>query len=287
MYEIVIGDRAYSSWSLRGWLMLDAFGLEHRVTKLKMYEPEFAEGLKAFAPARLVPALRLPEGAVVWDTLAMAETLAERHPGLWPGGVAERARARSVSAEMHSGFQSLRDECTMHLSVAFGDFSPSDAVRADLDRIVTLWSACPGFAGGWLFGDYSLADVFYAPVACRIAAYGLPVPAPAAAYVARHLAHPSLRRWRAMGLAENRIIERYFEPVAGLPRVPWPGPAPLAAEAVADGTPENATCPYSGKPATHLMRMGGRTFGFCNAFCRDKTVADPEAWPAFMEIHGI
>jgi glutathione S-transferase len=287
MYDIVTGDRAYSSWSLRGWLMLDAFGLPARTTTARMYEDGFAATLRGFAPARTVPALRLPDGGVVWDTLAIAETLAERHPeaGLWPAAAADRALARSMVAEMHSSYGALRSACPMNLMTAFDRFSPPDAARADLARIAELWALAPGFRDGWLFGAYSLADVVFAPVATRIATYGLPVPGAARDYVARHLAHPSFRRWRAMGLAENRHIPAYFP---DLPRAPWPGPAPLAAEAVAGGTAqgpaENPACPYSGKPVTHLLRLDGRTFGFCNAFCRDKTVADPEAWPAFMAL---
>ena len=105
----------------------------------------------------------------------------------------------------------------------------------------------------------------------------------AGAYVAAHLAHPSFRRWRAMGLVDGADQPFYAR---DLPRRPWPGPAPLAARAVAAGTPENDACPYSGRAPTRLMEAEGRTWGFCNAFCRDKTVADPLAWPAFAALLG-
>ena len=282
-YDLAIGERAYSSWSLRGWLMFEKFGLPVKVHNAKMYTPDFARTLAAFGAARLVPAMRKGE-VVVWDSLAMAETLAEAHPdkGLWPADPALRGLARSLVAEMHSGFNALRSACPMNLLQAY-EGGPVDAdIRADLDRIAELWALAPGGDGPWLFGAYSLADVFYAPVAMRIAGYGLRVPAPARAYVDTHLADPAFRRWRAMALAENRVIDGYLK---DLLRVGWPGPRPLPAEAV-EGAPVNDRCPYSGDPvaADSLARIDGVTVGFCNPFCRDKTVADPEAWPAAMAL---
>ena len=103
----------------------------------------------------------------------------------------------------------------------------------------------------------------------------------ALAYMQAHLSHPSFRRWRAMSLVDFPDQEVYRR---DYPRRPWPGPAPIPAEAVSQGPAENEACPYSGRPVTHFLRAEGRVFGFCNAFCRDKTVADPEAWPAFMAL---
>ena len=285
-YDLFIGDRTFSSWSLRGWLSLEKPGLPFRTTLLGLYSGTLAADLAPLSPARTVPVLRTPEGAVLTDTLAMAETLAERHPeaGLWPRDPAARALARSMVAEMHSSFGALRSDCPMMLAHAWQGFAPSDAVRADLRRIEALWTLARdrhGAGGDWLFGAWSLADAFFAPVATRIATYALPVGRQAQDYVALTLADPALRRWRAMGLTQHYDPMPYRQPLA---QAPWPGPAPLAAEAVSDGTPENDTCPYSGDPVTHLLRLEGRTFGFCNAFCRDKTVADPAAWPAFMAL---
>jgi glutathione S-transferase len=156
-------------------------------------------------------------------------------------------------------------------------------VQADLDRVDTLWSRALDRSGGpFLYGDYTLADVFYAPVATRIATYGLSVSEAARAYVRTHLEQPDVRRWRAMGLAEGPELKQYDMP---LERSAFPAVPTLAARPVNAGTPENDRCPYSGKPVTHLAEIGGRIFGFCNAFCRDKTVADAEAWPAFMGIY--
>ncbi|ALG89270.1 MULTISPECIES: glutathione S-transferase [Actibacterium] len=286
-YDLYLGDKTYSSWSLRGWLMFEKFGLPVRTTAVGLYSGTMAADLAPLAPARLVPVLRTPEGDPLQDTLAIAETLAERHPdaGLWPADPSARILARWLAAEMHSGFTALRGACPMNLSRAYQGFAPSDAVRADLARIALLWATARSrFGGGgpWLFGEYSLADVFYAPVAARIASYDLPVEDEAAAYVAAHLADPAFRRWRAEGLTQRYDTEPY---AMDLPFRPWPGPAPLPARAVQSGPAENAACPYSGLPAGHFMQLDGRIFGFCNTTCRDKTVNDPEAFPAFMAIY--
>ena len=285
-YDLAIGDRAYSSWSLRGWLLFDAFGLPVRVQHARLYTDDLPRLLEGFFPARTVPVMRTAEGTVVAESLAIAEELASRHPeaGLWPKDPAARAVARMLAAEMHAGFTALRSHCPMNLRISYTGCDPTDAVLADLARLETIWSWArreTGAQGPWLCGDYSAADAFFAPVAGRIAGYNLPVGAEAAACVAAHLAHPSFRRWRAMGFADGADQEFYRR---DYPRRPWPGPAPLAARAVDSGPAVNALCPYSGKPVTHFLETGGRIYGFCNAFCRDKTVADPEAWPKFVAL---
>ena len=285
-YDLAIADRAYSSWSLRGWLLFDVFGLPVRTQTARLYTDEVAQLLTGFFPARTVPAMRTPEGTVVCESLAIAEELASRHPqaGLWPADPAARAVARTLASEMHAGFTALRSHCPMNLRVSYTDCAPPDAVRADLARLELLWSWArqqTGAQGAWLCGAYSAVDAFFAPVAARIAGYNLPVGADAAAYVATHLAHPSFRRWRAMGFADGADQDFYRR---DYPRRPWPGPAPLAARAMDQGPSVNANCPYSGKPVTHFLETGGRIYGFCNAFCRDKTVADPDAWQKFMVL---
>ncbi|WP_316015481.1 glutathione S-transferase [Roseobacter sp. HKCCA0434] len=272
-WTLLIGDRTYSSWSLRGWLLFAAFDRAVEVVQHRMYSDELAEALRGMGSgSRLVPQMKQGD-TVVWDTLAMAETLAEDSPAMWPAGAGDRARARAIVAEMHSGFTALRADCTMNLAHVYEGFQPSDAVRADLARIEELWGA----PERWLFGDYSIADVFYAPVATRIVTYDLPVSDAARAYAERHLAHLPFRQWRAMGQAENYVQPGYD---LDLPTRPWPGER-LPARAVEGGTPVNETCPYSGKPvqADSLGEFDGRIIGFCNPFCRDKSVADPGAWP--------
>ena len=286
-YDLVIGDRGYSSWSLRGWLLFDAFGIPVRTLTARLYTDELPNLLKDFHPAKTAPTMRTPDGVVVPESLAIAEELASRHPeaGIWPADPKARAVARVLAAEMHAGFSALRNYCPMNLRVSYADCAPPPEVLADLARLQVIWDwarAQTGAAGDWLCGAYSAADVFFAPVAARIAGYNLPVGPAAQAYVAAHLAHPSFRRWRAMGLIDGADQEFYRR---DYPQRPWPGPTPLPARAV-DGTQaENTACPYSGKPVTHVLQLAGRRFGFCNAFCRDKTVADPEAWPKFMALY--
>ncbi|MEM6587672.1 MAG: glutathione S-transferase [Pseudomonadota bacterium] len=223
-YDLYIGDRTFSSWSLRGWLMFQKFDLPVRVHVVGLYAGTMTEDLADLAPARLVPVMRDQQGTVIGDSLAMAETLAERHPdaGLWPADPAARAFARWIVAEMHSGFTELRGDCPMQLSHQMKGFKPSDAVLADLARIEELWSLAKSRHGGdgpWLFGTYSLADVFYAPVAARVAGYDLPMSDAAREYVNQHLSDPDVRAWRAEGL---KVTYDPFPYHTGLPSAPWP-----------------------------------------------------------------
>jgi glutathione S-transferase len=221
-YELLIADRTYSSWSLRGWLCFAAFGIPVTVRTTTLYTPDFVRDLADFAPARSVPALRLPDGTVMADSLAIAEELASRHPGAghWPADPAFRAIARMLCAEMHSGFAPLRSHCPMNLRVSYADCAPPPAVLADLDRIQLLWAHALARSGGpWLCGPYSLADAFFAPVAMRIAGYNLPVGHQGAAYVARHLAHGPFRDWRALALTQGPDHATYAR---DWPTRPWP-----------------------------------------------------------------
>lgn len=285
-YTLFIGDYTYSSWSLRGWLLMRRFGIDTAIHMVDFSTDDAWEAVTAHAPARTVPMLLIDDTDPVWDSLAIAEELATRHPEaeLWPSDPSLRAMARSLAAEMHSGFGALRTTCPMNLRVAYGDVPVSDALRADLDRVETLWTHALERSGGpWLAGAYSVADALFAPVAARIAGYGLPVGEVAQAYVQRHLSDGAFRRFRAMGHAKGAVLQRYR---LDHPQTTWPGPEPLPARTVETGNSVNDTCPYSGDPVTHLMEMDDKIYGFCNAFCRDKTVADPEAWPAFMALRN-
>jgi len=206
-YKLYIGDRLFSSWSLRGWLMLHKFNLPFEEHLVGLYSGTMAQDLASLAPARLVPAMRTPEGEVIGESLAMAETLAERHPaaGLWPRDAAARSRARWLCAEMVAGFMALRGECPMQLAHVDADFLPSDAVKADLGRIETIWAFAREKAteGPWLFGAYSLADVFYAPVCARIVGYNLSVSQTARDYCTSTLSDPAFVHWRAEGLKQD------------------------------------------------------------------------------------
>ena len=223
-YDLFLGDRMYSSWSLRGWLTCVGFGLPLRPHFVGLYTGTMAADLAPLAPARLVPVLRTPEGIVIGESLAIAETLAERHPdaGLWPADPAARAAARWLCAEMVAGFAALRGDCPMQFQRVYRGFAASDAVRADLARIETLWSharAVSGTAEGWLFGAYSLADVFYTPVAARIIGYDLPVSPAARAYCEALLATDHVRAWRRDAQAITYDPEPYPQSLAA---DPWP-----------------------------------------------------------------
>lgn len=221
-YDLFIGDRTFSSWSLRGWLMLETFGLSYRVHMVGLYSGTMSDDLSKLSPARLVPTLRLPDGTVVGETAAMAETLAERHPDLpmWPKDPAARATARWLVAEMCSGFGTLRSTCPMQLNHVVQGFDASP-VQPDLARLQTLWSHAKGFAGDgpWLFGAWSLADVFYAPVAARIVGYDLPVAESARAYCEAVLSHPAVKAWRAEG---QKVSYDPMPYALDLPKRPWP-----------------------------------------------------------------
>lgn len=227
-YILALADRAYSSWSLRAGLLVDRFELPVTCRFARLYDPGFDALMAEFAPARTVPALRTPEGIVVTESLAIAEELASRFPdrGLWPEDPGARATARGLAAEMHAGFTALRSACPMNLRVAYEGFDASPEVRADLARLDEIWlaaRAATASTGPWLCGDYSIADAFFAPVAARIATYGLPVGPVAKTYVAAHLAEPAFLRWRAAALSDGLDQPVY---AMALRQRPWPGPTP-------------------------------------------------------------
>lgn len=222
-YDLYIGDRTFSSWSLRGWLMMEKFNLPFRAHLVGLYARTMAEDMADLAPARLVPVMKMADGTVVGESLAMAETLAETHPDrhMWPEDPAARATARWLCAEMASGFSALRDECAMQLQHVNAGFQPSAATRADLSRVETLWTHAARFKtdGPWLFGAYSLADAFHAPVCARIVGYDLPVSDAARAYCETTIADPAFRAWRAEGL---KVTHDPFPYDMGVPTEDWP-----------------------------------------------------------------
>jgi glutathione S-transferase len=224
-YQLYIGDRTFSSWSLRGWLMLEKFGLDYNTNLVGLYAGTYREELAHLAPARTVPAMQTPEGFVLTDSMAMGETLVERHPdvNLYPRDGAARALARTITHEMHSGFMALRDACPNMITHVWDGFEPSDAVLADIARVEELWALARsrhGHNGPWLFGEYSLADVFYAPVALRMTTYDLPASAAAQAYIDAHLSDPAFLAWREAAKSES--YEPWPYPM-DLGRKPWPG----------------------------------------------------------------
>jgi glutathione S-transferase len=209
MYRLYIGNKMYSSWSLRGWLVTRLSGapFEEVPVSLGQLDPDPAR--RGFSPSGLVPSLHDGD-VVVWDSLAIAEYLAERHPGMWPADAKARAFARSISAEMHSGFATLRHEMTMCVRERLDVRPWSAALVRDVGRVITLWREARdrfGTGGDFLFGRPTIADAFYAPVAFRFRTYGVTPGGAAGDYLAALLAHPLLRDWEAAALRETEGIE--------------------------------------------------------------------------------
>jgi glutathione S-transferase len=217
MLTLYIGNKNYSSWSMRPWVLLRQAGIPFREVMVRFddmaAQSAFRRTMAAVTPVGKVPVL-VDDGLVIWDTLAIAEYLAEQFPdrALWPADRAARARARSICAEMHSGFSALRSACGMNIEAKLphiGALALRDqpAVRADLARIVAMWSELLAQHGGpLLFGAFSIADAYYAPVAMRIRTYALPVPADVEAYINRLVALPGVAAWMTDALAEQDFV---------------------------------------------------------------------------------
>ena len=210
--RLIIGNKNYSTWSLRAWLLLSEAGIEFEEERLALDTEGFADKIAQFSPARHVPVLIL-NGATVWDTMAIAETAAEHWPdrNLWPSKPAARAHARSISAEMHSGFSILREAMPMNCRAMGRKVSLPDALAADIDRVFEIWSDCHRryrSGGDWLFGEFSVADAMYAPVVLRFRTYGINLPQSAAAYPDRLLQSTALQDWLADAESEVEVIER-------------------------------------------------------------------------------
>ena len=195
---LIIGNRNYSSWSLRGWLYLKESGLEFREVRVPLHVGDWRAEVARFTPAGRVPVL-IDGDVTVWDTLAIMEHVRERFPGAlgWPTGIADRAYARSISAEMHSGFIALRSELPQNIRIR-RQAEPSNLCRQQITRLLEIWSDCRTRhrdRGPWLFGELSAADVMYVPVALRFVSYGIEVPAPASEFVDAVLASAHVREW--------------------------------------------------------------------------------------------
>ncbi|MHA6289354.1 glutathione S-transferase family protein [Maricaulis sp. CAU 1757] len=197
-----IGDKRLSSWSLRAWLVLRHGGFDFEERLIRLDRPETHAALKALSPGATVPVLEV-DGVHIWDSLAIAEWAAERVPTLWPEDASQRALARSVTAHMHSGFAALRSACPMDLGRAETPFDPGPAVQRDVDTVQALWARAPGGEGTWLFGRWSIADAFYAPIATRFRTYGIKLKPAAQRYCEALLDEQHYRHWRAGALEDN------------------------------------------------------------------------------------
>ena len=217
--KLLIGNKNYSSWSMRPWVMLTQFDIpfEEVMTRFDSFSPDsrFKATVTALSPVGKVPILVEDDGFAIWDTLAIAETVAEKFPdkALWPRDARRRARARSVCAEMHSGFAALRSAFGMNIEASLPDvgarvLAANAAARADVARVIQLWQEALAESGGpFLFGDYSIADAYYAPVVTRLRTYALPVPADVAAYMERALAAKGTAAWIRDALQEKEFLQ--------------------------------------------------------------------------------
>jgi glutathione S-transferase len=209
--RLVVANKNYSSWSMRAWMLLTQLEIPFEEVKLSFNDPQFKARVAAFSPARRVPVL-IDGDLVVWDSLAIAEYVAERFPerGVWPSDAAARARARSVCAEMHAGFGALRDRLPMNCELHVTGMTFDRPVKRDIARIVASWTDCRArFGGGgpFLFGAFSAADAYYAPVVRRFLGFDVELPEAARAYAAAVDALPSMRRWMADALAEHDYFD--------------------------------------------------------------------------------
>jgi len=204
MYTLFIANKNYSSWSLRPWVLMQTLGLAFEERLLPFGQAVDGQTIASLSPSGRVPVLE-HQGLKVWDSLAIVEYLADRHPQVWPAEPAARAYARSAAAEMHSGFATLRNDCSMNCGVRVRLHQVSAALQADLNRLEQLWQqGLSGFVGPWLAGaSFTAADAFFAPVAFRAQTYGLSFGSAATAYLQRLLALPAMQQWYAAGLAES------------------------------------------------------------------------------------
>ncbi len=217
--QLYVGNKNYSSWSMRPWVLMKQAGIPFEEVMVRFdsfdIDSTFKKSLRVVNPLGKVPVL-VDDGFAIWDTLAIAEYLAERFPEkqLWPKDVKARARARSVCAEMHSGFTALRNHCPMNIEASLPEIGrlvwrDKPGVRADMARLGGLWSELLGAqpAGALLFGEFTIADAYFAPVCMRIKTYELPLPADLLAYVERVCALPGVKAWIDEALAEHDFID--------------------------------------------------------------------------------
>ena len=209
--KLIIGNKNYSSWSLRSWLLLSEAGIPFEEQRIALDCPDTARKIAAFSSAGRVPILILDD-VTVWDTLAIAETVAERWPEkeLWPAASAARAHARSISAEMHSGFSVLRSCMPMNCRAMGRKVPLPDELGLDIDRVIAIWSECHkkyGDKGGWLFGKFSVADAMFAPVVLRFRTYGINLPESAGYYPHRLLESKAMQEWLLAAESEIEVID--------------------------------------------------------------------------------
>ena len=203
MYTLYIGNKNYSSWSLRPWILLTELGIDFEEELIPFDDGGSWDKFRAFSPTGLVPCLH-DRDTVVWESLAITEYLAESHPEVWPADRRARAWARSATSEMHAGFSALRNLCPMSVGLRLKLRTVPEALQQDIDRVCELWTqGLESFGGSFLAGErFTAVDAFYCPVAYRVQSWNLQLPSLAAAYVEQLLALPGMRAWTAAALVE-------------------------------------------------------------------------------------
>lgn len=206
---LVIGNKAYSSWSLRPWLLLKHLGVAFEEIAIPLHASDAVAQIARYSPSGRVPVL-LDGDEVVWESLAIAEYLAERYPAVWPTEAHQRTLARSAASEMHAGFAALREELPFNCRARRSGVDPSLAARAEIDRVVALWMTCrqtvSSNEGPWLFGRFTGADAMFAPVALRFHTYGVFLPEEARAYVATVRQDFHVQAWIQAARTETGVI---------------------------------------------------------------------------------
>jgi len=220
MYRLYIGNKNYSSWSLRPWLLMRALSIPFAEAVVPLDQGSSWQKFRAFSPSGRVPCLHDGD-TVVWDSLGIVEYLAERHAGVWPEAGEARTWARCAACEMHSGFRVLRDRCSMNCGVRVDLEEIGAPLRADIARIDELWTqGLSRFGGPFLSGDrFTAADAFFAPVVSRVQTYGLPLSAAAASYAGRLLGHPAMQEWYRAALQEPWRLDDHEAEVTAVGRI--------------------------------------------------------------------
>jgi glutathione S-transferase len=208
---LVIGNKNYSSWSLRPWIAIKVAGIPFEEKVIPLYEPGSRERVLQYSPVGKVPVL-VEGGQSIWESLAILEYLAERYPnsGLWPRDAQARAHARALAAEMHAGFQALRKHCPMNMWLPARPRPQPDDVLTNVRRIEAIWSECRErfrHGGAFLFGDFGAVDAMYAPVVSRLHTYGLAVNEASRAYMNAVMALPAWIEWRTAALQESWVMK--------------------------------------------------------------------------------
>lgn len=211
-YTLVIGNRNYSSWSLRAWLLMKLSGADFDLAQATIYRPDSRDRIRELGGETGLVPLLIADGQPTWDTLAIAETLAEHHPKIWPGDPRDRARARSYCGEVHGGLNAIRAAMPTNVRGRRRAWVATPETAAEIARVTEIWSRAGCGEGPWLFGEFCGADALFAPVACRFRTYDVTLEGAAGRYQDALLAHPLVEDWSAASAREPETIAQFELP---------------------------------------------------------------------------